>query len=1396
MDTPAAKAAPEAAGQETRTTSWVLPVVTAVVLIAAFCLYYFVYVKAQREYLGNRNFRSLAALGDQLQKMITIHGSILEFYADMSSPKRHGREPHREKVNLKEILRLRPEDVSLPPALQEREARTDYVRYLSPAFQLADPSSTKPPGNAARLTTLHRDGRWYLEFDALPEAGDPADYRGSLVIDDLLRPLVGSLPFDDILLATESGEIVYRSQKNGPEFTTLAALLENQTTTGTDKKPQANPAGTPPKADPVSIHLTDVVLTGTSYKLFLQPVLIDSFSDDPSQPEERHTWMLCGLRSSATLEWEALAISYTVIIWLTVLLFAILMSGPILKLFLMNRRERLRLRELGFIGLFLILLSGIFTLSGLQAAYFHSNDDDTEGQLKQLGETLASDIHLEFGLMRDQLLALCRTEALKNDLRAAITNEKIRQGFDNQSTGEPAPSTLKSVDKASAEMVSAARIYPNFNNAFWTDDDGHQVVKWSPGQYTTPLIDVSGQRAFTQPKTTYLDAQGPPLLFDSVLPPNRLEYLVTLAMNTTDCNPALANSGIRGDISGGQAFLTAQPFSLIDPVLPLGYGFALIEESGVVLFHDDKTRNLRENFLQESDWNKELAAAAFGHSTQGALRIRYLGKDYRARVIPIGGLSQAPWSLIVYRDLTSVRTLDLQSITMASTLLLMFLLGPFVVIAVCSLIYRPRFAPEFVWPNPGRVSTYGYQIALYAVLIVVFLFLGFRVSAEESVIACAAVPYTALLLTYWCFRLYPGPWQDRLRREGRLLFPAVLSGLTAIAFLAVLVAQWPYSKHLTLLLAVAGIAVIPLLRRPRLYIVRTFRRWYQPDRAIGKSFRHLRPRPLGYRACYVLSVLMLVLLLGVLTPMALFRASLSVERRLQIKRAQLHLASALEQHQRAVDDQHEKGDRSDSAYREFFRDTAEWQQMKFIPLFTADGTPSIQDHSVVPGTEVHSDWFQRLIYSLHHDYNDAAAEMLGVISDRSASDPAPDWTWREEESAITLIWHGAHPRARNPLGEEKPPKEHDLVIQSAVPVFSGGDTSIAVLIATGVMLLIGGIFWALAQKLFLFHIAPLKLNGQRLVAESLRDGRNVLILLPPVSDWHWEEPTWKMDLADLATGPKWAELLDLDTVPHQTLIEIRHFEHTTGDPEIDNQKLLLLERLIQRKDTQVAAVMTVNASPEDYRRQFPDVEVIDLREEPFQWLAAYAGPARHLIWKECGPLPALWPIGAQLARDIRMEAIQSEDTIASEILERADPYYRMIWNECSKEQKFVLAQLAIDGLLNPNNGRAVRQLVRRGLIVKDPQFRILNESFRRFLRSAATPEIKQEWQRESRQSGWGRAHGVFFTTMLLIGVFLLTTQNELWQSSAGYVTTALGGFGTLAKLLNTMRGGSSADKPS
>ena len=78
------KAGPaEESSVEKPPVSWLVPVITAVVLISVFCIYYFVYVRAQRDYLTNRNFRALATLGDQLQTMISVHGSILESYADL-----------------------------------------------------------------------------------------------------------------------------------------------------------------------------------------------------------------------------------------------------------------------------------------------------------------------------------------------------------------------------------------------------------------------------------------------------------------------------------------------------------------------------------------------------------------------------------------------------------------------------------------------------------------------------------------------------------------------------------------------------------------------------------------------------------------------------------------------------------------------------------------------------------------------------------------------------------------------------------------------------------------------------------------------------------------------------------------------------------------------------------------------------------------------------------------------------------------------------------------------------------------------------------------------------------------------------------------------------------------
>lgn len=1400
-------------------TSWILPLITAVVLASAFCVYYFVYVAARREYLINRNFRALAALGDQVQGMISIYGSVLEFSSDLANHTNSS--AHRRKEEFRQFIVVRPEDRGKPWPQQKDEALRDYLRYLAPVFELTviEPKEKVHPPAGPRLTVQRRNGHWELVLRGHRHEGSNEEFIGSLEISRLLKTLVGSLPFDDILLVSGDGTIVYQRNGAGPQFTTLTRLLEAQPADANNRSPdgagETKPSGSNnptsvhseplskqndgetkahatiiQNADPTwqarSKHLTDVVLTDTHYKLFLQPVLIDFFTDESHQDGPAQEWVICGLQSTKALEWEALSISSGLMVGLTALFLAVLMSGPVLKIFFINQRERLRLREALFLAFFLILLTSIFTLSGLNAVGFPLRDD-TETQLQDLGQRLSTNIHSEIRDMRGQLLEWCRLNnsgikdtykpILQNDLKQAEQHEVIRRP-----NAEDERQSRPGTDPSHTSRVEApprATTYPYVNNAFWTDDDGNQIVKWSASSYLTPMIDISQTPIYANPPSMYLDGTGPPFHFDSVMPPNKLEYLASLTMRTADCNSDLSrpDSGLSREVTAGAAFITAQPLSLIDPILPFGYGYALFDESGLVLFHADKTKNLHENFLQETDWNKQLAAAAFGHSTEPSLKIKYLGNDYQASVIQVIGVSQAPWSLIVYRDLTFVRTLNLQSMTMTSMLFLGILLVPAIIVGIWCLIRRPRFAPEWLWPNRARTSTYIYLIIVYTLLIILFGFLGFTASSEQNVIVCIAITYAALLLT-----------------------------------------------------------ALPLLDRPRRYLdvwwKRILKRKINVDQISAASEVDQRIS----RRTYFLSLVLLLFLLGVLMPMALFCATLNLERRLGLKQAQLHLAAALDRRMIAIAERCRKDkpgvDELGIVACEKFQDLANiecsedkfnhradsrpsdathlspWSMVVLDPLFPATGKLPVCAHSPGQQTEeLYNSWFQRLIYVLHLDYNQTAAEMLGVVPDRVSDgtrNSFADWSWEngKNNSTLRLRWHGIHllPTEDKATTNESHPDslplakngtaENDLLIITDI---RNSTWSLAgLLVAAGAIAAICLIVWPLARRIFLFHVDPLKLTGTLRLAESIRDGRSVVVLVPPAaSDWRLESHTWTVDLTKMTMDPKWVEDLPVNTV-----IEIPDFQKGWEDPEAKNRKFDLLHELLRVKGIQVAVIMVVPASPEDYGRMFRDFDfdVVDLREMPFYWLEQYKGPAQNLIWNECGPMPALWPIGAQLARDLRVENIHSEETVASEVLERADGYYQLVWKECTDDQRFVLVQLAEDGLLNPTNGRAIRQLVREGLISTNPQFRLMNESFRRFVLSAAPPSLRQQWLLASRRTGWGRVHGVFLTTMILLGAFLLTTQNALWQSSAAYVTTALGALGTFAKLFNMYRGRGSTDK--
>src|SRR5262249_7920174 len=158
----------------------------------------------------------------------------------------------------------------------------------------------------------------------------------------------------------------------------------------------------------------------------------------------------------------------------------------------------------------------------------------------------------------------------------------------------------------------------------------------------------------------------------------------------------------------------------------------------------------------------------------------------------------------------------------------------------------------------------------------------------------------------------------------------------------------------------------------------------------------------------------------------------------------------------------------------------------------------------------------------------------------------------------------------------------------AAPAFSSRDLAIYISIAAVVMMAVTGLLWPISRKLFLFHVAPLKITGRRQVAESLRQGRNVVVLLPIVSECNLDVPRKSVDLSLLNPMTAWNEAMpDILSTPPNLLVELLHFEYLAPSTEVANQKFVLLELLLKRPNTQVAVIMTVPVSSEDYRRTFP-----------------------------------------------------------------------------------------------------------------------------------------------------------------------------------------------------------------
>ena len=136
-----------------------------------------------------------------------------------------------------------------------------------------------------------------------------------------------------------------------------------------------------------------------------------------------------------------------------------------------------------------------------------------------------------------------------------------------------------------------------------------------------------------------------------------------------------------------------------------------------------------------------------------------------------------------------------------------------------------------------------------------------------------------------------------------------------------------------------------------------------------------------------------------------------------------------------------------------------------------------------------------------------------------------------------------------------------------------------------------------------------------------------------------------------------------------------------------------------------------------------------------------------------------------------MDGSLTRDQILEEIEESADQHYREIWKKRSEDERVLLEHVARHGLASAASRRVVRKLLAAGLLRKDPELRLMSESFRRFV---LEPERRREvaaLEQQAAPSLWDRLRIPLAMSGTLALLFLLVTQREALDTT---VSMALG----------------------
>ncbi len=1102
-------------------------------------------------------------------------------------------------------------------------------------------------------------------------------------------------------------------------------------------------------------------------------------------PAAGETLVVCGLVDEARLEREAGAVSPLALACLLAVFALALLAPPFLKVQLLSRPQRLRFSDVFSVAVCQFL--GLMILAGVVfgVAVYYGLAGLADAELRQVADQARKRLGAELTAIDEQLTrsdadarkrghldwtapAAAPARPPRSPSPSPAPQRLANEGLLQRGLCAARPATAAAPDQGCTVWPidgEQGQPYPFFETLAWIAPDGEQRLKWWTGASATvaqSFFNVARRSYFSDARDDLLwrssKGSGWPAacVMASVRAWSNGEVRAVYARPAATPSPAPQAKDSAPKVV--QA-LTTRLLSLDAPVLPAGTGLAVIDARGDVLFHSDARLSRTHNLFEETAENPRLRAAVTARAAD-TLVARYWGRPHSLHVEPLGPL---PWSLVAFREHEWLRAVGVEALSEALLLAVAFTLL-FLLLSLAYIAVAGRRTP-FPWARPEMVRTYVHLSGTFLVIGALYLGGLARCHGVDALVLAAALPLAVVLAAGVVFGGLV--WLEAGGRASRTPAASSVWLLLTIGSALLLMAgsAWFARTWWGLLLGALTAALLALA----LALLAGSNGGQDDGSPDARFARH-------WRFWHRLASSAFWLLFSVLPAVGFVKGATERALDAHAARSLTMYAQRLDARERALLEQYPAATRVESDMRQRRRDVP-WD--------------------IYPG-------------GLHRIEVRAAEEECAAAQ---ASAPRSRWAWVEQrladwkpllsEDAIALR------HARVPHDEHGRPLSHWSLCTSRVPfqVVKGGPPTfrqvagvwpwlVLLALAAGVVL---SVRWS-ESALFVTHAVP---PVQRLLGELRRPpaGARLAVLTPSsferrdlrAGDWHSQ-------VAAEATKPALIDLWDPAPDALKTLVAL------LAQPR---------RALVVLVPASSLSAWLADKAPADAReawaRALAAFEVVTARapepgddddawdEQLNVWLGADAAPrVKAAVRTELGA--SVYVVELCQAR-LRTGELRGLDVHACRrrVEELAASYYASLWDVSSADERLTLTQIADEGFVNSRRLDALESLLARGLVLREPTLRLMNESFENFVRrrEQAAPLAQAESAPAEAGFGWAQLRVPLFTLGVVTAAFIAVTERRAFESASGLstllVTTVIP---LVSKAVTVMRGTPVADAES